>query len=160
MRNCMNGLVLWAIFIASGCGSSERLSVSGTLLKGGEKYVPVEGRTIDVYFYPLVEGAGSASSVGDPEMADYNEADGSFTVPGRDGNGILPGKYRITISETLRRESFDQLKNEKKTGGGKSKKIDRETDFNEATFGPNTSPIVREIKTSTKLVIDMAKPAE
>lgn len=93
-------------------------------------------------------------------MADYDAKDGSFTVPGHDGYGIRPGKYRIAVVETLRREALDQLKQGKALKAGQKKRIDRETNLLDDTFGEQTSPFVRDLKTSTKLTLDMAKPTE
>ena len=86
----------------------------------------------------------SGNPSGDVEMADYNSKDGSFTVPGREGHGIRPGKYRIAVVETLRREALDQLKKSSKPKPGQ-KRIDNDTNFLESTFGEKTSPFVRDI---------------
>ncbi len=82
--------------------------VTGVLQKGGQIYEPPEGRKLALYFCPIEDGT-SGDPTGDVEMADYNSKDGSFTVPGREGYGIRPGKYRIAVVETLRRETRDQL---------------------------------------------------
>ncbi len=92
-------------------------------------------------------------------MAAYNPSDGSFTVPGPEGQGIHPGKYRIALVETLRREARDQLKSTSKPKAGQPH-ITNDTNFLEGQFGETTSPFVRDLKTSTKLTLDMAKPTE
>ena len=61
--------------------------------------------------------------------------------------------------ETLRREALDQLKNGSKPKPGQ-KRISNDTDFLEASYGETTSPFVRDLKTSTKLTLDMSKPTE
>ena len=109
--------------------------MTGVLQKGGEIYKPPEGRKLALYFYPMADGT-SGNPAGDVEMADYDARDGSFTVPGREGYGIPPGKYRIAVVETLRREALDQLKKASKPKRGQ-KRIDNDTNFLEASFGEN-----------------------
>ena len=121
-------------------------------------YKPEEGRKLALYFYPMNEGT-SDKPTGEVEMADYDPRDGSFTVPGREGQGIPPGKYRIAVVETLRREAIDQLKNDAKPKLGQ-KRIDNDTNFLEGQFDAMSSPFVRDLKTSTKLTLDMSKPTE
>ncbi len=91
------------------------------------------------------------------ELANYDARDGSFTVPGREGNGIPPGKYRIALVETYLRETVDQIKKASKPPRGQ-KSLDKEANLLEASFGESTSPFVRDLKTSTNLTLDMSKP--
>jgi hypothetical protein len=154
-------LGMWMILSAAclaGCGG-DTIHVTGVLQKGGEKYNIPEGHKLALYFHPMADGT-SVKPNGDVEMADYDARDGSFTVPGRDGYGIRPGKYRIAVVETLRREALDQLKQGKTLKAGQKQRIDKETNLLEDTFGENTSPFVRELRSSTKLTLDMAKPTE
>jgi hypothetical protein len=150
-------MMLSAVCLA-GCGHGENIWLTGVLQKGGEMYKPEEGRKLALYFYPMNEGT-SDKPTGEVEMADYDPRDGSFTVPGRDGQGIRPGRYRIAVVETLRREAIDQLKNNSKPTVGQ-RRVSNDTDFLEASFGATTSPFVRDLKTSTKLTLDMSKPTE
>ncbi len=92
-------------------------------------------------------------------MADYDPRDGSFKVPGREGRGITPGKYRIVVVATLRREQRDILNKNSKPRRGEVR-IGNDTNLLEGQFGENTSPFVRELTTSTTLTLDMAKPTE
>ena len=113
-------LGLWMVLSAlclAGCGRGDTIWVTGVLQKGGEVYKPPEGRKLAIYFCPMKDGT-SGQPIGDVEMADYDSNDGSFTVPGREGNGIPPGKYRIALVETLRREALDQLKKTSKPKRG------------------------------------------
>jgi hypothetical protein len=142
----------------AGCGG-DTIHVTGVLQKGGEKYNVPDDHKLALYFHPMADGT-SAKPSGDVEMADYDARDGSFTVPGRDGYGIRPGKYRIAVVESLRREALDQLKQGKALKAGQKKRIDKETNLLEDTFGENTSPFVRDLRSSTKLTLDMAKPTE
>jgi hypothetical protein len=150
---------MWAtlgVLCLEGCGGGNTIWVTGVLQKGGEPYKPPEERKLALYFYPIAEGT-AANPVDEPEMADYDPRDGSFTVPGREGHGIAPGKYRIAIVETLRREARDALNKGSKPKRG-TPRITNDTDFLEASFGKTTSPFVRDLKTSTKLTLDMASP--
>ena len=61
--------------------------------------------------------------------------------------------------ETLRREALNELKKASKPKRGE-KPVSNETNLLEASFGETTSPFVRDLKTSTKLTLDMAKPSE
>ncbi len=140
----------------AGCGGDDKIWVTGVLQKGGQTYSPPDGHKLTLHFCPMRDGS-SGKPTGDVEMADYNPKDGSFTVPGRDGSGILPGRYRIAIVETLSREALDKLReaSTKKTG---QKRISRDTNFLEASYGEDTSPFIQDLKTSTSLTIDMEKP--
>jgi len=139
-----------------GCGRGDQIWVTGALQKGGQIYQPPEGRKLALYFYPIAGGT-AGNPVDEPEMADYDPRDGSFTVPGREGYGISPGKYRIAIVETLPREARDALNKASKRG---TPRISNDTNFLETSFGQTTSPFVRDLKTSTKLTLDIASPNE
>jgi hypothetical protein len=150
-------MVLSALCLA-GCGRGDTIWVTGVLQKGGEIYKPQDGRKLALYFCPMKDGT-SGQPIGEVEMADYDARDGSFTVPGREGYGIPSGKYRIALVETLRREARDKLTNTSTPKRGQ-KRIDNDTNLLEASFGETTSPFVRDLRTSTKLTLDMAKPTE
>jgi hypothetical protein len=149
-------LMVMSIVCLAGCGSGGNIWVTGILQKGGEMYKPPDGHKLALYFYPM-PGEVSATPTGDVEMADYDPRDGSFTVPGREGDGIRPGKYRIAIVETLQRETLDKLKE-----ASKSKKrqnpIRDVINYLEASFGEKTSPFVRDLTSSAKLTLDMSNP--
>jgi hypothetical protein len=158
MRRIPGLLFVVSVLGLAGCGSGDNIWVTGVLLKGGEMYKPPEGRKLALYFCPMkVETAGKLA--GDVQMADYDPRDGSFTVPGREGYGIPPGKYRVAVVETLRREELDKVKGAAKTKRG-SKRITDDTNFLESSFGEQTSPFVQELIASTKLTLDMAQPAK
>jgi hypothetical protein len=80
-------------------------------------------------------------------------------VPGREGNGIPPGKYRFVLDETLLGETLEKLRKSLKPQKG-VKRPSGDMNFLEASFGEQTSPFVRDLKTSMKLTLDMAKPTE
>ncbi len=142
----------------AGCGGGDTIWVTGVLQKSGQVYEPPEGRKLALYFCPMKDGT-SVDPSGNMEMAEYNSKDGSFTVPGPEGYGIRPGKYRIAVVETLRRETRDQLKKSAKPKRGQ-KRVDNDTNFLESTFGEQTSPFVRDITKSTNLTLDMASPTQ
>jgi hypothetical protein len=150
-------MVLSAAFLA-GCGRGDTVWVTGVLQKGGQIYEPPAGRKLALYFYPMKDET-SRNPTGEVEMADYNSKDGSFTVPGSEGYGIRPGKYRIAVVESLRRETRDELNKSVKPKPGQ-KRVGNETNFLDSTFGEKTSPFVRDLTTSTKLTLDMASPTE
>jgi hypothetical protein len=156
-------LGLWIVLGATwvtGCGSGETIWVKGVLQKEGQVYKPSEGRKVALYFYPIKDETSGATN-SEVEMADYDPKDGSFTVPGREGYGIAPGKYRIAIVETLRREELDRLnKASKPKRGQQRQRLSNDTNFLEGSFGEKTSPFVHDLKTSTSLTLDMAKPKE
>ncbi len=71
----------------------------------------------------------------DTYAAVYNK-DGSFEVAGKDGKGLPPGKYRVTLEHLKQKQDL----------------------FNGAFNGANT-PIVREVTDSSKeIVIDLDHP--
>ena len=154
-------LGLWIVLGAAclaGCGRGDSIWVTGVLHKGGEMYKPPEGRKLALYFCPITDGASGKPS-GDVVMALRCQGWYLHGPGGREGYGILPGNYRIAVVETLRREALDNLKNASKPTRGQ-KRINNDTNFLEASFGETTSPFVRDLKTSTKLTLDMARPTE
>jgi hypothetical protein len=156
MSRTLGLLMVMSVICLAGCGSGDNIWVTGMLQKGGEMYKPPDGHKLALYFCPM-PGEASATPTGDVEMAAYDSTDGSFTVPGREGNGIPPGRYRIAIVETLRREALDKLKEVSKPKRGQTP-IRDDTNILEASFGEKTSPFVRDLTTSTKLTLDMSKP--
>ncbi len=81
-------------------------------------------------------------------------------MPGREGYGIPPGKYRIAVVETLRREARDAVEEVREAEARENSAFDNDTNFLESSFGEKTSPFVRDLKTSTNLTLDMASPTE
>jgi hypothetical protein len=103
------------------------------------------------------DAAGNAVPAEEPFQAYYDPKDGTFVVPGPDGYGIPPGKYRISIFQGLTREGEGKINNERKGRSRKAPRIDRETDFFKDLFGPTSSPIVREITQGVELIVDLDK---
>lgn len=144
----------------TGCGEpSNTVLVQGRLLKGGARYVPPEGHVVGVTFVAseIENPGGQVTKSSEQFDADYNDDDGTFVVPGREGRGIPPGKYRVAVTQKMLREAFDAAKPKAKPG---QKKITRETDFLGDRFGVSSSPIFREIKGKTEVVIDLDEPTK
>ncbi len=123
-----------ALLVLSGCGSG-KLMPKGRLLKDGKPIVlKDEEESMQIFFDPIP--AEGQQHPGDMFAARYNREDGTFTVVGKDGTGMPPGKYRIAI-EHHRRKS-DLLK---------------------GAFAADKTPFVRDIDAKTgEIVIDLDKP--
>jgi hypothetical protein len=147
-----------SIAFLAGCERDNTIWVTGVLQKGGKIYEAPGGRKLALYFHPMKDGT-SLDPTGEVEMADYNSKDGSFTVRGREGKGIRPGKYRIAVVESLRRETRDQSEKSVKLKPGQ-RRVDNDTNLLDSTFGEQTSPFVRDLTTSTTLTLDMANPTQ
>jgi hypothetical protein len=159
MRRCRLALALWIapLVLSSGCGdASNTIWVTGNLLKGGAKYEAPADQLVGVTFVALEvkDQAGKTVGTNEPYQADYDPADGSFSVAGKEGKGIPPGRYRIAVTQKMKREAFDAANPKPKRKGP-----NRETDTLNNKFGLDTSPITREIPKSTSLEIDLDKPA-
>jgi hypothetical protein len=144
----------------AGCGeSSNTVWVKGRLLKGGARYVPPQGHVIELTFVAseIENPDGQFAPSSEPFDADYNDDEGTFFVPGRQGRGIPRGKYRVAVTQRMLREAFDAARPKAKPG---EKEITRETDFLGGRFPPSSSPIVREIRGATELVIDLDDPTK
>ena len=151
-------LLASATLLLSGCGGGNNVKVTGKLLKGGARYTPPEGHRLTITFLALEAQDEAGKAVKDePFLATLDPAGESFWVPGREGYGVPPGKYRVAVTQRMTREAFEATK--PKAPAGKPP-ITRETDFLDGKFSVEKSPIVREIKGSTDLVIDLDKPTE
>jgi hypothetical protein len=153
-------ILLFALPLAcSGCGNSNAIKVTGKLLQAGKPYVPPAGQrvVITLYVVDAKDGSGLAIPAQEPFPSYYDPKDGTFVVPGPDGYGISPGKYRISIFQGLTRDGENQVIKEHKGSSRKGPVIDRETDFFKDLFGPTTSPIVREVAKDSDLVVDLEK---
>ena len=128
----------------AGCGSGDNIWVKGVLQKGGEMYKPPEGRKLALYFCPM-QARRRASPPATSKWRIMIRGMVSFTVPGREGYGIPPGKYRIAVVETIRREALDKLKKPRSRSAGK-RRINNDTNLLEATFGETTSPFVSRLE--------------
>jgi hypothetical protein len=90
---------------------------------------------VTVLFIPMVE-EGKAP---DTAPANLNREDLTFVVPGRDGRGLAPGKYRIAI-EVMSLESTPA-----------ARRINQ-------MFSRDSSKIIREVKQDETFELDLSKP--
>jgi hypothetical protein len=115
-----------------GCGGDGRMKPRGRIVKSGAPLQLPEDEGIRIAFLP-VEATGKTY---DSYLAQLNK-DGTFQVIGKDGKGLPPGKYRV---------SMEHLKNKKDL-------------FKGAFFG-SKSPIVCDVKNaSDEIVIDLDNPS-
>jgi hypothetical protein len=150
-------LLIAPLLASPGCGGQgNTIWVTGKLLKGGAQYVPPTDQLVYVTFVALEvqDESGKTIQSGDAYQADLDQAKGTFSVPGSQGSGIPPGKYRVAVTQKRKREAFDAIKQ------GTKKRVDRETDMLADRFGIGTSPIIREVKTSQEVTIDLDRPSE
>ncbi|NQT17597.1 MAG: hypothetical protein HQ582_32885 [Planctomycetes bacterium] len=126
--------------VAAGCGGGDDEPVvraSGRITAGGRP-LHVEGResgagAVEIKFL-RIESEGEEAAQAAITQAD---ADGHFEVPGADGNGIPPGKYRIAIRQWDPYPQIDKL-------GGK--------------FDEENTPITRQITGEEEILIDVLRP--
>ena len=125
---------LLAAVVASGCGGPRMIQPKGRVLKNGAPLALKEDEYVNVFFVPVIEEG--QKHPGDVFAARYNDADGTFEATGKDGKGLPPGKYRITV------EHFRKKK-----------------DLLNGAFNSEKSPFVREITDATaEITIDLDKP--
>jgi hypothetical protein len=125
--------VLTAGLLLSGCGGGSPLQqAKGQIMVQGKNYQVGPREQLLVIFYPDVTNPGTTYPA---EV----KADGSFQTVGKDGRGIPPGKYRVSITSPY---------------GGGSVTIPKE-------LGSAASPIVREVVLGQDTIepIDIMKPA-
>ena len=140
----------------SGCGEPRNtVWVTGKLLKGGAEYVPPTGQVVNVTFVGLEiqDNTGKPLPNSEPFWAEVDQANGKFSVPGTEGRGIPPGRYRVAVTQKMTREAFNAANPKAKKG------LNREKDMLANSFGLETSPIIREVKTGGELSIDLDKPS-
>jgi hypothetical protein len=130
------GLVLTVL---AGCAEArdDVVPVRGKVTMGGTP-LAVKGREIGVGYVELhfyrVRDDGSI----DTEPADAAvEESGEFSVRGRDGGGLPPGRYKIAVRQ------LDPAPDNDKLGG---------------RFNRQNSKIVREVTGEEEIVIDVSRP--
>jgi hypothetical protein len=161
LRPGLISIALLALGVGSGgCGKSNTIRVTGTLTKGGTAYRVPTGQRVSIVLYAVdVLGNGDRTvRANEPFQAQFNREKSTFEVPGPEGKGILPGKYRVSVVQRLTRDGLDKLQDTPKELAGKARVIDRETDLLNNNYGPKTSPIVRDLKSSGNLIIDLDRP--
>jgi hypothetical protein len=105
--------------------------VTGQLLKGGRPLAldPMTG-LLQLAFVPVT---ADPSQPADPQFAVVDAAMGKFRVPGADGNGLAPGKYRVAVRQ------YDPVP----------------TDKLEDKFDERNSPIIVEVTGPKDFPIDL-----
>jgi hypothetical protein len=126
------------------------------LVKGNAPYAPPTGQRLSVALFAIevVDSEGKPVASVEPYAAVFNPDDSTFTVPGPEGRGVPPGKYRIAITQKWKRESMPDAK------PGDRNVFDRDTDILKDKFSEGDSPIIREIKSAAELTIDLDNPIE
>jgi hypothetical protein len=116
---------------ASGCGDGQ-LRVKGRLLKNGQPLVIPQTTDIWITFVSIpVDGVGNLNYYGT-----CKRSDGTFTVAGRDGTGMKPGKYRVAIQ--MGTKTKDELK---------------------GAFSEEKSPFIVDVDFNTsEIVLDLDNP--
>jgi hypothetical protein len=131
-RTVAFALIAGVAALVAGCGPT-MLKSRGRLVKGGEPFKPGEGEIVRIAFVPAPNGA---EPIKDYYVAEFNKTDGSFQVAGKDGRGMPPGKYRITVTHEVKRH-----------------------DVLNGAFDEDNTPFVQEMTTSTpELVLDLTNP--
>jgi hypothetical protein len=140
------GCLAAGTFLATMAGCGPKLpaegpvvGVHGRLTKAGQPLV-VQGMDggegmIRITFSKY-EGEGKAVAASDTYSA-MVDANGNFKFPGRFGNGIPPGKYRVSVRQW---EPFPAK------------------DLLEGKFDEQHSPLFREVTGKESLEIDLSKP--
>jgi hypothetical protein len=116
--------------LALGCGNNGIVKAKGRILKGGVPFHPGEGEALRIILAPLEAPAGSTY---DSYAAEFHPDDGTFQVKGKDGNGLPPGRYRISVELLKKKEDL----------------------FKGSLTGPS-SPLTCEVTSaSSELVVDL-----
>jgi hypothetical protein len=122
-----------------GCDTpqDDSVPVHGKLTNNGQPLV-VKGRDIglgwvELHFYRMHDD-GTIDK--DPADAGVEES-GEFTVRGRDGGGLPPGKYKITVRQLDPGPDNDKLS---------------------GRFNLENTPLVREVVEGEEIIIDLARP--
>jgi hypothetical protein len=120
--------------LVAGCGPS-RVKAHGRLFNNGQPFVPSEKETVHVAFFPAAEASDASAK---SYIAKFNREDGTFQVIGTDGQGLPPGKYRVTIS--VMNDRKDQFK---------------------GAFNVQNSPFLCEVSsTSSDITVDLSTPSK
>jgi hypothetical protein len=142
-------------FGLAGCGSSNDVWVTCELSRNGRPFTVPDAHSIQVTFYAIevTDKDGTKKANNEPYAA-APSGEGMFEVPGRDGRGIPPGKYRISVVQKPKTASAAPQPKSKREAA------DRDFDFLRDRYGPTTSPIVRTVDSkASHLQIDLDNPS-
>jgi hypothetical protein len=87
-----------------GCGNSGLIKARGRIMKGGQPYLANEGEGLRIFFEPLEIAQGTTHY--DSFAAEYHAEDGSFQVQGKNGLGLPPGNYRVSLQLMKNKEDM------------------------------------------------------
>ena len=159
-RHLVLALSIGLLAASPGCGGSGKtVWVTGKLLKGGAPYDPPQDQLVNVTFVALEvqDASGKTAQTGDMYTAEIDQETAAFEVPGPDRRGIPPGKYRVAVTQKMKREAFDAA-SEKIKDKAKKRAFTRETDMLADRFGTSSSPIVVQVNRSEEVTIDLDHP--
>jgi hypothetical protein len=111
------------------------VQAKGRFLYNGQPLKVSPNASVTIGLFPINEKGERGRRV----SGAFEPTDATFTVPGQDGHGIPPGKYRISVMLILP-ESVPEL-----------------ADVN-ATFNAANTKIERDIQTDAPILIDLSKP--
>jgi hypothetical protein len=94
-------LALLLVLLAAGCDGSH-IKAKGRIVKGGQPFLTQPGEGLRIMFSP-VEATGTRY---DSYAAAYHAGDGTFQVTGKDGAGLPPGKYRVSLELMKNRDDL------------------------------------------------------
>jgi hypothetical protein len=118
------------------CSSGPKVvKVTGKLQRNDQPLKVDSKGSVTVVFTPIFEGRKKTF---DTYTGIYRSESPTFEIPGPDGNGIPEGKYKISLLAMVPQPTAEIH------------------DINER-FNAQNTPIVREIRTSETLVIDLGK---
>ena len=138
MRLLLSAFGLMLCFLIPACSSGPTTyKVKGTLLNKEKPYTVAKGGGVTIVFIPIV----AATAAFDTYPTRMDPDDSSFTVEGKEGKGMPPGKYRVSIQQMV-------------PGGPAAI-----SEMNERFSDKNTPIIVEITDGKAPLVIDLAKPA-
>ncbi len=124
-------VVLAVAVLAPGCGSSNVARVSGNVLKDGKPFPVAEGQWLQIHLVPVDADPGKQEIY----LANLDK-DGSFQFPGKEGNGVPLGKYKVTARLVTYK--------------------DRDTDLLRSQFSDVNSQVVKEVTGSTSVDLDLS----
>jgi hypothetical protein len=153
-RHLVLALSIIALIAVAGCGGTNTVWVKGKLLKGGSKYTPPQDQVVNVTYVALEvrDASGKTVQSGDMYTAEIDQETGAFEVPGPERRGIPPGKYRVAVTQKLKREAYDVASQKARKA---KKHLDRDADMLNDQFGTSSSPIIVQVSRSEDVVIDM-----
>jgi hypothetical protein len=94
MRAFLCGSLALLVLFAAGCGGSGPLQAKGRVVKAGQPFVLGKGEGLRMIFEPL---EGGSKGHYDSYAAEFQPTSGRFQVKGKDGKGLPPGKYRVSL---------------------------------------------------------------